>query len=374
MPVDPRQQEILRHLWVEGPLSRSELHTRTAFTPNGVGTLAESLLKAGLIRERPAGPSTGGRPRVPLEIDPGSRHVIGLAVNPGHVEVARVGLRGQLLGAATVRNVDSPGEIVKAASVLLGKTLNRQSLAIGMSVTGFVDPDKGEILFSSATPGLGTVSLQKLYDEAGDLPVFLGNDLHACAARWMLTHRAQEAEDALIVSLNDGAVGASILIDGRPNRGCVTAANEFGHSRFFVDTAQCYCGHTGCLERVFSSDFLARRGSPANLGEQITRFDGSNDPALSELIKYMSMGLANVVNFVRPCRLVLVSPFMRFPVFADALVRSTRALLLTKIAERVNVDFWDEPAANTAETAGWLALGALFYKGWTRPHANGSSH
>jgi len=65
---------------------------------------------------------------------------------------------------------------------------------------------------------------------------------------------------------------------------------------------------------------------------------------------------------------------MRFPVFADALVRSTRALLLTKIAERVNVDFWDEPAANTAETAGWLALGALFYKGWTRPHANGSSH
>ena len=199
---------------------------------------------------------------MPLEIDPGSRHVIGLAINPGHVEVARLGLRGQLLGAGTVREVESPGEIVKVASALLGKTLNRQSLAIGMSVTGFVDPDKGEILFSSATPGLGTVSLQKLYDEANDLPIFLGNDLHACAARWMLTHRAQEAEDALIVSLDDGAVGASVLIEGRPNRGCVTAANEFGHSRFIVDTAKCYCGHTGCLERIFSSDFLARGAVP----------------------------------------------------------------------------------------------------------------
>jgi predicted NBD/HSP70 family sugar kinase len=373
MTVDSRQQEILRHLWVEGPLSRSELHTRTAFTPNGVGTLAESLLKAGLIRERPAEPSTGGRPRVPLEIDPGSRHVIGLAINPGHVEIARIGLRGQLMGAAMVREVDRPGELIKAATALLSKALNRQSLAMGMSVTGFVDPEAHNILFSSATAGLGTVGLQKLYDRAGELPVFLGNDMHACAARWMLTHRAPEADDALIVSLEDGAVGASILIEGRPNRGCVTAANEIGHSRFPVETAKCYCGHTGCLERIFSSDFLARRGSPARLGDRIAGFDGSNDPALSELIKYLSMGLANVVNFVRPCRLVFVSRFMRFPVFADAIVRSTRSLLLATIAERVNVDFWDEPAANTAETAGWLALAAIFYRGWTSPHANGSS-
>jgi predicted NBD/HSP70 family sugar kinase len=373
MTVDPRQQEILRHLWVEGPLSRSELHVRTPYTSNGVGTLAESLLKAGLIRERPADPSSGGRPRVPLEIDPGSRHVIGLAINPGHVEIARIGLRGQLRGAATVREVDRPGELIKAATALLNKTLNRQSLAMGISVTGFVDAEAHNILFSSATTGLGTVGLQKLYDDAGELPVFLANDMHACAARWMLTHRAHEAEDALIVSLEDGAIGASILIDGRPNRGCVTAANEIGHSRFPVETAKCYCGHTGCLERIFSSDFLARRGRRARLGDLIAGFDGSNSQALSESLKYLSMGLANVVNFVRPCRLVLVSRFMRFPVFADALVRSTRSLLLATIAERVNIDFWDEPATNTAETAGWLALAAIFYRGWTSPHANGSA-
>ena len=192
--------------------------------------------------------------------------------------------------------------------------------------------------------------------------------------RWMLTHRAHEGEDALLVSLSEGAVGASILIEGRPNRGCVTAANEIGHSRFFVDTAKCYCGHTGCLERIFSSDFLKRHGSPGGkLDEQIGLFDGSNDPGMSALIRYLSMGIANVVNFMRPCRLVLVSPFMRYPVFADSLVRSTRSLLLTKIADRVNIDFWDEPTTNTAETAGWIALAALFYKGWTVPDSNSSA-
>ena len=68
------------------------------------------------------------------------------------------------------------------ASALLAKTLNRQSLAIGMSVSGIVDHGKREIMFSSATAGLGTASLRKLYDAAGELPLFLGNDMHAMAA------------------------------------------------------------------------------------------------------------------------------------------------------------------------------------------------
>jgi len=178
-------------------------------------------MKSGLVRERASDPSSGGRPRVPLEIDPSTRHVVGLAISPGSVEVARVGLRGQLLSAPMVQEVKSSANIVKAACRLVDKVLNRQSLAIGVSVTGFVDPDHGDILFSSSTTGLGTVSLKTLYTLAGKLPVFLGNDMHACAMRWMLTHRAQVAQDVLLVGLSDGAVGASLLIDGRPNRGCI---------------------------------------------------------------------------------------------------------------------------------------------------------
>jgi len=331
-------------------------------------------MKSGLVRERASDPSSGGRPRVPLEIDPSTRHVVGLAISPGSVEVARVGLRGQLLSAPMVQEVKSSANIVKAACRLVDKVLNRQSLAIGVSVTGFVDPDHGDILFSSSTTGLGTVSLKTLYTLAGKLPVFLGNDMHACAMRWMLTHRAQVAQDVLLVGLSDGAVGASLLIDGRPNRGCITAANEIGHSRFFVDTAPCYCGQIGCMERIFSTDFLSRQGKKdMTLGEAINRYHGQDDPAMAEIIKHVSMGLANAVNFIRPCRLVLVSPFVRAPQFINALIRSTRSLLLSKIADRVSIDLWDEPTANTAETASWLALAALFYKGWTTAQAKGAA-
>src|SRR5687768_1932522 len=99
--IDHRQRRVFRALWAERRLSRSELHARTGLTPNGVGTLAEAMLRDGLLRECAPAPGTrpngAGRPRVPLEIDPTRRHVIGLALEPGQVDVCRLGLSGTLL-------------------------------------------------------------------------------------------------------------------------------------------------------------------------------------------------------------------------------------------------------------------------------------
>lgn len=363
-----RHREVLRHLWVAGRLSRSELHQRTGMTPNGAGAVAQAMLDDGLLRECSPEPSGGGRPRVPLEINPNVRHVIGLSIAPGRVEAARLGLRGQVLGAALSRAVAEPDQLIPAATGLLKKTLNHQSLAIGASVTGFVDPEGREILFSSATAALGAVSLKPLYERAGAVPIVLGNDMHALAARWQLTHWAEESRDVLLIGLDDGSLGAAILIDGRPNRGCVTAGNELGHNRFPVDTARCYCGHHGCLERIFSSDFLIRNGAPrgTQLAEHVARFDGKGDEPLEKAMNYLATGIANAVNFIRPSRLVLVSRLARYPRFTDLLIRVTRSLLLTEIADRVSIDLWDQPAINTGETAAWLALASLFYEGWAR--------
>ena len=98
--------------------------------------------------------------------------------------------------------------------------------------------------------------MEPLYEMAGDRPLVLENNMHALAAWWLLMHQAESDEDVLLVSIMDGQMGAALLIDGRPNRGCATGANEIGHMRFFVDTETCYCGHPGCLERVVSTEFM----------------------------------------------------------------------------------------------------------------------
>ena len=256
--LDSRQRDIVRTLWDQGRLSRWELHERTGLTPNNVGTLAEALLKMGVLREGMAEPSGAGRPRVPLEIDPLRRHVAGLAIAPGSVEACRVGLRGQPLGPPVSRSIEDPSQVIQTAAVMLRKIVTDETLAIGLSVTGFVDAEKHAVLFSSALPGKGPATLDPVYEAAGALPVILENDMHAMAARWLLTHRAA-GQDVLLVLIEDGRLGAAMLIDGRPNRGCATGGNELGHSRFFIETQKCYCGHTGCLERIISTDFLQRQ-------------------------------------------------------------------------------------------------------------------
>jgi predicted NBD/HSP70 family sugar kinase len=173
------------------------------------------------------------------------------------------------------------------------------------------------------------------------------------------------------------------LVDGRPNRGCATGANELGHMRFFVDTETCYCGHPGCLERICSTEFLRRRGvtsgtlfeHAARYGTEAARTNGNvaADRAIDEVLEHVSAGLANAVNFIRPNRLVLTSELTRYPAFTDALLRSIRGRLLHELVKRVRIDQWDQVDSHSAETAGWLALASLYREGWDRKPVGSSA-
>jgi predicted NBD/HSP70 family sugar kinase len=382
--LDARQREILRLLWSSGRLSRWELHRKTGVNPNAVGVDVAGLLGGGIIRECASEVAGPGRPRIPLEIDPTVRHVVGVAISPGRVEAGRLTLRGSLLGRPIGRNVAEPSKTVGVAQALLRESLSDQTLAVGLSVTGFVDPIERAILTSSSIPGQGSVSLAPLYETIGNRPLILENNMHALGAWWLLIHQAEADEDVLLVSIRDGQLGAALLIDGRPNRGCAIGANELGHVRFFADTDTCYCGHPGCLERIVSTEFLRRRGVPlGSLLEHAAHYGGGDsgangspksskatiaaDKAVGEVLDYLSAGLANAVNFIRPNRLVLASELTRYPAFNSSLLRSIRSRLLGRLLERVRIDLWDQVDGHSAETAGWLALASLYREGWDRP-------
>jgi predicted NBD/HSP70 family sugar kinase len=371
--LDARQREILRLLWRGGRMSRWELHRETGVNPNAVGVDVGALLREGIIRECQSAVAGPGRPRIPLEIDPAVRHVVGLAVSPGRVEAGRLSLRGQLLGRPLTRGTSNRAKTIAAAQALLREALNDQTLAVGLSVTGFVDPSQRATLLSSSFAGQGGASLAPLYELAGDRPLILENNMHALGAWWLLIHQAESDEDVLLVSMKDGQMGAALLIDGRPNRGCAIGANELGHVRFFVDTETCYCGHSGCLERVCSTEFLRRRGvasgtlmeHAARFGTEAAKSDPAAEKAVAEVLDYLSAGLANAVNFIRPNRLVLTSEMTRFPAFSDALQRAIRSRMLAELVKRVRIDLWDQADSHSAETAGWLALATLYREGWS---------
>ena len=372
MIVTREQRAVLGQLWREGAQSRSGLHEQTGVAPNRVGVAALALIEQGIVREGRAQPSSGGRPRVPLEIDPAQRHIIGLTLWPGAVSAARLNLQGNLIGKPVARYVSQdPVKLVGAATSMLDRVRSSQSIGVGVSIPGFYDPDRRRVLSGKVSPKDVPIDLDALFARADGLPVVVENDMHALGARWLMTHRADVAQDVLLINISDGSLGAALLIGGRPHRGCVSSANELGHMRYLADTPRCYCGQTGCLERIFSSEYLAyldRDSGADDLAGRGLMLRSAEyqqgDPALESIYGCLANGIVNAVNFIRPHRLVLVSEVTRYPGVADLLTRSIRARLLGELVDRVRFDLWDQPVAGDAETAGWLALANLFYDGW----------
>ncbi|MDX1962249.1 MAG: ROK family protein [Pirellulales bacterium] len=385
MLLELRQKEILRLIWRESRLSRWELHERTGVNPNAIGSEAAALLQLGILKEGSPESVGQGRPRIPLEIDMATRHVLGLSFGQGQVELARLNLRGQMLGKSQVQATDLPQEALQTAARLLRQTVKDQTLAIGISSRGFLDQANKSILFSALNRTPHPLNLEGIFTAAAGKPIVFENDMHALAVRWLLTHLAEEREDVLLVYAGDGRLGAAMLIDGRPNRGCLSGANELGHTRLPVETEPCYCGHIGCLERICSSAFLTANqpasganGQAAHNKEwesanettsQSALFDRAaqyspTDERMRQMLRLLAMGIANAVNFMRPNRLVLVSELTRYAAFSDELMREIRANLLYQLVNHIRIDAWDQPGAVSAESAGWLALAGLYQAGW----------
>lgn len=365
MTFDSRHRRIFHRLWTGAPTNRLDLAHMIGLTPNAAGALVNQMIHAGLLHECTPSTRGRGRPTIPVEIDPARRQVLGMALYSGHIEIASLNLRGQLMEPAQLLEVPKPSQLLRTAQRSLSKSLTPNHLAIGLSVTGFMDIRQQRLLLSSALAGLPDGDLAPLFASVGKIPLYPQNDMHAMAARWLLTQPENINEDVLLVLLADSQVGATILIGGKPNSGCVAGGNELGHMRLPVATDRCYCGQTGCLERIFSSEFArARLGLVGALPDMIRQYDGRPGP-LAQLIHLTSTGLANVTNFLRPHRLVLISPYTRYPVFANELLRQTRELLLRVLADRVRIDLWEQPASGPAETAAYLPLAAMCLDGWT---------
>ena len=374
--LDERSRSVVRTLWKYGPQSRWELHERLGISPNAAGEVAGSLMVKGLLSELPAAPVGSGRPRVRLTLDSQTKHVLGVALSPGMVEIGRVNLLGGAL-APQVKALAKPKQnLVDLAAKLLEEEISANTLAVGLSVPGFMDHATRQVLMSAALPGRKNVSLSPIASAAGGVPVVPENDMHALGARWLLSQAAtgiQEAQDVLLVLIEDGRLGAAILMNGRPSSGCVMGGNELGHCRFPVPTEVCYCGRQGCLERIVSSKFItAGAGQDAPLAlSQHTALHSVDRPGrrgtharYNLMFEHLVCGLSNAANFLRLQRMVIVSPLPRSSAFNSELIAEVKDRLLSVLATRITIEFWEEAASAPGENAAWLGLAEFILGGW----------
>lgn len=193
--------------------------------------------------------------------------------------------------------------------------------AVGIGLPGLVDNKTGVVVQTPNMPFENT-PLRELFQEAWDVPVYLGNDANCAALGEYWAGAAKGASPAVIVTLGTG-IGGGMVVDGRLFTGYANSGMEVGHMIIHPNGTLCGCGNRGCWEQYGSATALIRltqqemERSPDSLlwklceGDRFkvqgrTAFQGARqgDPTakrvLSAYLQGLSIGLVNLINVLQP--------------------------------------------------------------------------
>ncbi|MGD1820842.1 MAG: ROK family transcriptional regulator [Pleomorphochaeta sp.] len=328
------RRKILKKVWEEKSISRSDLAKQLKITPATVSSNVAELEKMNFIRLGTEGESSGGRKPIMLEINEASLLCIGITVKKTEVVSALVNLKGISKLTKTKKyplpiTKEHIFETIIESIKELKNTLNNNTqriLGIGVGFHGIVNYDSGISIYAPAF-NWRYVNIKALLEKIFKIPVIVDNDARVMvlAEKWFGKYRS--IKNLIFVSLDSG-VGSGILIDGKIFRGSNSAAGEIGHIRVKENGTKCLCGNYGCLDTVASTKALINDVvTQINLGyptiitsmvdknldninyEIIDKAARENDEvairAFNSIGAYVGTALADIVNVFNPEAIII---------------------------------------------------------------------
>ena len=251
----------------EGEFTRAELIEATGLSAPTVGSLATSLIRAGLLVDLGSGPSRGGRRPGHMEFNRRHGFVAAIDLGPTRTRLAVADLRGELLLHRVVTTPDDkePGTLL---NTLAGETREllraadvpfHRLLAVGAGVPGPADPATGTTIgHASNLPGWNQVPVAAILRTALDAAVVVENDVNLAVLGEHWKGAARSHDTCAFLSFGTG-IGAGIMVDGHLHHGHHALAGEIGllcMGPQFVN--QDFAAH-GCLETLAGLEALRNR-------------------------------------------------------------------------------------------------------------------
>lgn len=203
-----------------------------------------------------------------------------------------------------VQQIGKLVDIMKAES---GLTPER----IGFGTPGVLDPILQTMKNCNST-SLNGKPLKKDLEERLQLECILANDANCFAlaeTHWgVVKEKAPDAQVVFGIIMGTG-VGGGIIFDGKVWNGKHGIAGEWGHNFLDESGGPCYCGKSGCVEKVLAGPSLQRfyhsvSGHEASLKKIVAEYrEGSNDHAkqtIDRLSLYFGKAVSVVINMLDP--------------------------------------------------------------------------
>ena len=309
--------QVLRVIRDRGPSSRADVVRYSGLSAPTVSKAAASLLKTGLLEEVEATVQVIGRPAMKLRLATSSVQVLGVVIDIGRCWVVSTGLDGEL-HEDRMRRVETLTSYNDLINALVDHARDLMSLpgvrtlGVGVTVPGLIDQRRGLDILSPNVRVIDGRSPGRDLGERLGLEYVMVQDQHALCLAEHHYGQARGLNDFVILDVSSG-VGMGVMSGGRLLRGHSGFAGEIGHITVEPGGRHCGCGNHGCLETVVSDTALAwrvsrRLGRTIDIDEIIRlvrRGQLNADEDCREVIQYLSIGLAAVINIFNPSTLFI---------------------------------------------------------------------
>jgi len=201
--------------------------------------------------------------------------------------------------------------------------------AVGVSFGGPVEATTGTVRLSHHVPGWENVPLRAMLEAEFGAPASVDNDANVAALGEHRFGAGQGCDSLLYVTVSTG-VGGGWILNGCPWRGAEGMAGEIGHTVVDPSGPLCLCGKRGCVERLASGPYIARRArewlkAQPDRGRVLRALSGDDPEAVTaELVSRaaaqgddlawealersawaLGVGIGNAANLVNPQRVIL---------------------------------------------------------------------
>ena len=359
LPVDPGariplRQQIFEHIRANGRSARAEVTRALNISAGSATTLTAELISEGTLQEVDGrARETGrGRPPVDLEVVADRHFVVGMKLSDRKHTAVLSDFAGNVIGEASLSAkparrslpvlLDEVSDLISDLLAGTGKTVSDLS-GIGVGLSGIIETETGKVPWSPLLKDTDVVLSNLLEDKFG-CPVSIDNDANVLTLAELWFGIGRTLEDFVVITVEHG-VGMGLVLNNRLFRGSGGMGLELGHTKVQLDGALCRCGQRGCLEAYVADYALAREAGAAMINtpsdvpeavlESLFEEAKNGNPAARTIFRragrYLSVGLANVVQLFDPGLIILAGERMQYDfLYEEDVIEEMQALTLSE--------------------------------------------
>jgi fructokinase len=185
---------------------------------------------------------------------------------------------------------------------------------IGIGTPGTVDPQHG-VMKNCNTTALNGRPLKSDLEKALNAKVFMANDANCFAlaeARHGVAKINYPHASVVFGVIMGTGVGGGLVVNGEVINGLQGIAGEWGHNFLDASGGPCYCGKSGCVEKVLSGpaleDFYFSKSGARKTMKEIVEDSGNDAVAgetLARLTRFFGVAISVIINIVDPDVIVI---------------------------------------------------------------------